>query len=162
MTAIRTSQNGLLAIIAREGMKYRAYRDGGGVPTIGAGHTRGVQMGDTCTYEQAMDWLREDVAEAEATIRAHLPDEIERELPQDAWDALVSFVFNLGPQAFRNPRTRSPTGLARALLARNYSEVPRQMKRWIFDNGERVTGLVNRRESEAAQWRRGWEKGVAA
>ena len=32
--------------------------------TIGYGHTSGVRMGDTCTIEQAEQWLQEDAQDA--------------------------------------------------------------------------------------------------
>lgn len=150
---IRTSEAGLALIRAAEGLRLAAYRDTGGVPTIGYGHTRGVRMGHTITKPVAEQFLREDVQEAEDTIRAYLPDAIIDALPTAAWDALVSFVFNLGHQAFRNPRTGTMTGIARALEARRWDEVPAQMMRWVYDNGRKIDGLINRREAESALWR---------
>lgn len=160
MTEIRISEAGLALIRAAEGLRLVAYRDGGGVPTIGYGHTRGVRMGRTCTKAVAEQWLREDVLEAEDTIRAYLSKSTIDAMPQAAWDALVSFVFNLGHQAFRNQRTNTPTGIARALEARNWSEVPRQMRRWVYDNGEKVHGLEVRREAEVALWDSAFEAAV--
>lgn len=153
---IRTSDNGLDFITELEGLKLAAYLDGGGVPTIGVGHTRGVRMGDTCTAEQARAWLIEDIEEAEATILRHIPARVYMALPWQAWDALVSFVFNLGEQAFKNPASGSLTGLARAILAEQWHEVPEQMKRWVFDNGKKVKGLENRRKREIALWNSAW------
>lgn len=156
--AIRTSERGLALIRASEGLRLAAYRDTGGVWTIGYGHTRGVKRGHTCTHAVAEQWLREDVLEAEDTIRAYLhPDTIDA-MPQAAWDALVSFVFNLGHQAFRNPGTGSMTGIARALEARDWNEVPAQMRRWVYDNGRRIEGLANRRDAEVALWRAGFKE----
>ena len=109
------------------------------------------------TAEQARAWLREDVQEAEATIRRHLPARVLNEIPQQSYDALVSFVFNLGEQAFKNPGNGSLTGIARALLGCDWSNVPTQMQRWVFDNGKKVPGLENRRKREAAEWNAGWE-----
>lgn len=152
----RISDEGLTLIEDLEGVKLAAYLDGGGVPTIGVGHTRGVQMGDKCTAEQARAWLREDVEEAEATILRHLSPKIYMALPQAAWDALVSFVFNLGEQAFKNPTTGALTGMARALNGRRWDDVPDEMKRWVYDNGKKVRGLENRRKREAALWASGW------
>jgi len=43
-----------------EGCKLKAYLDGGGVPTIGYGHIKGIQLGDTCTQAQADAWLDEE------------------------------------------------------------------------------------------------------
>lgn len=39
-----------------------AFRDSGGVWTIGRGHTKGVKEGDTCTPAQAVAWFAEDEA----------------------------------------------------------------------------------------------------
>lgn len=150
---IRTSETGLALTRASEGLFLVAYRDPGGVPTLGYGHTKGVRMGQTCTKAVAEQWLREDMQEAEDTMRLYLPDSIERELPQAAWDALADFTFNLGHQAFRNPRTNSLTGIARALEARRWDDVPAQMMRWVYDNGRKLPGLAVRREAEAALWR---------
>lgn len=153
---IRTSDEGLDLITELEGCKLRAYLDGGGVPTIGVGHTRGVKMGDTCTPEQARTWLLEDVEEAEATILRHIPARVYMALPSRAWDALVAFVFNLGEQAFKNPSTGALTGFARALLHEQWPEVAAQMRRWVYDNGKKVKGLENRRKREIALWESAW------
>lgn len=153
----RISEEGLDHIVAREGEKLRAYLDGGGVWTIGVGHTRGVKRGMTCTVEQSRAWLRDDVLEAEASIRYFVPEATLKALPQSAYDALVSFVFNLGRQSFVHPRTGSPTGLLRALNARFFDDVPKQFMRWVYDNGVKVKGLENRRADEAAQWRQGFK-----
>jgi lysozyme len=145
---MRMSESGLGLTKASEALRLKAYRDGGGVPTIGWGHTAGVKMGQTITREQADAFLRADVVEAEALVNKHAPG-----LPQAAFDALADFVFNLGPQALHNPKTGAPTGVMRALLAKDYKEVPRQLGRWIFDNGEIQRGLVIRRDAQATLWR---------
>lgn len=149
---IRTSEAGLDLIRKAEGLRTKAYRDGGGVPTIGYGHTRNVKMGQSCSVTIAEQWLHEDVAVAEDTVNTFLPAVIAMRLPQWAWDALVSFVFNLGTQAFRNPKTHTKTGIAKALEAQDWPDVARQMRRWIYDNGEVQRGLMVRREAEAALW----------
>lgn len=141
------SEQGLGLVKASEALRLKAYRDGGGVPTIGWGHTRGVKMGQSITREQADAFLREDIKEAEALVNKNAPG-----LPQPAFDALCDFAFNLGPQAFHNPKTHAPTGLMRCLLAKDYKSVPAQLKRWIFDNGEIQRGLVIRRDAECALW----------
>lgn len=49
-------------IVLAEGCKLVAYWDPTGkVWTIGFGHTKGVKQGDTCTIEQAAEWLVEDM-----------------------------------------------------------------------------------------------------
>ena len=51
-------------VAAWEALRLKAYRDGAGIPTIGYGHIKGVQMGDTCTQAQALDWLSDELADA--------------------------------------------------------------------------------------------------
>ena len=41
------------------------------VPTIAWGHTKGVNLGDTCTQDQADEWLVEDLSWAEQTVDTH-------------------------------------------------------------------------------------------
>jgi lysozyme len=64
------SKDGLHLTESFESCKLTAYLDTGGVPTIGYGHTKGVKLGMTCTQEQAEQWLREDVAAAQAAVNA--------------------------------------------------------------------------------------------
>lgn len=125
-----------------------AYRDGGGVPTIGFGHTNGVVMGMSCTPEQAERWLQEDVREAENAVNKL----VKVPLNEFQFDALVCFVFNVGVGAF------AKSTLLRVLNAGGYAAVPGQMLRWVKDvnprTGKMVTvpGLVNRRSAEIALW----------
>lgn len=159
---IRCSETGLALIRASEGLRLDPYRDTGGVLTVGYGHTRGFPpMLETITRDDAERLLREDVAEAEATIRAYVAESVCDALPQAAWDALVDFVFNLGHQAFRNPRDNSRTGIARALDARRFFDVPAQFRRWVYDNGRKLPGLVTRRDADAALWNSADWSGVA-
>jgi GH24 family phage-related lysozyme (muramidase) len=46
---MRTSERGLALIEESEARRHKAYLDGGGVPTIGVGHTRGARMGHVAT-----------------------------------------------------------------------------------------------------------------
>jgi len=80
-----------------EGYRETAYKCQAGVLTCGYGHTQGVGRHTVCTEDIATQWLKEDLASAEAMVGRELPD-----LPQERFDALVSFVFNLGGGAFKN------------------------------------------------------------
>jgi GH24 family phage-related lysozyme (muramidase) len=70
-----------------EGCKLKAYRDSGGVWTVGIGHTKGVYEGMVITREQADQFFAEDQAEL-LTLVADKP------IPAAA--AMVSFGFNCG------------------------------------------------------------------
>ena len=64
-------------------------------------------------------------------------------LTQNQFDALVSWVYNLGPTNFRK------STMLKVLNDGNYDEVPYQMKRWNKAGGKVLKGLVIRREAEA-------------
>ena len=64
-----------------------AFRDGGGVETIGRGHTAGVQAGQTITHEQSDIFFAED----EAALLELVADK-----PVLAAGAYVSFGYNCG------------------------------------------------------------------
>ena len=57
------SEEGLCLIKKFEGCEMRAYTCAAGVPTIAYGRTKNVKMGDTCTKEQAEEWLKEEINE---------------------------------------------------------------------------------------------------
>lgn len=138
-----TSGKGLDLIKVSEGFEAEAYPDPGnrvtGEPwTIGYGHTRGVRRGDTCTDAQATDWLREDLQAAEDAVR-HMVD---LPLTQMQFDALASFVFNVGPSAFAN------STLLRLLNAGDAAGAAEQFKRWNRGADGVLPGLVARRAAE--------------
>jgi GH24 family phage-related lysozyme (muramidase) len=54
----RINTEGFKLLTSFEGCKLRAYDDGGGVWTIGYGHTKGVVEGMTITQAQAEQFLR--------------------------------------------------------------------------------------------------------
>ena len=134
-----------------EALRLEAYRDFKGVPTIGWGHTRGVTMGMRITEQQAIDLLDEDIAEAVRTIYRHLPVDLIDALPVKCFDALVSFIFNVGEQAFRDPKTGKRTQFFRAITT-DLALVPAQMLRWVRSGNKEAPGLVARRGREAAMW----------
>lgn len=81
-----------------EGLKLVAYLCPVGVPTIGWGHTKDVQLGDRCTPEQAETWLEEDYSEAlDAVLR-----NVKTNLTENQRQALTSWVFNLGEGRFKS------------------------------------------------------------
>ena len=75
-----------------EGCRLRAYRDSGGVLTIGIGHTRDVIEGMEISYEQALVLFAQDQAPLLAMVANK---------PVLEAGALVSFGFNCGATALR-------------------------------------------------------------
>jgi lysozyme len=135
----KTSENGLHFIRETEGCRLTAYQDSGGVWTIGVGHTAGVKPGQRATMAEVEEWLREDVGDSEDAVASL----VKVALTQNQYDALVSFVFNLGATQF------SDSTLLKKLNAGDYKGAQGQFKRWVYDNGEIQPGLVKRRNGEA-------------
>ena len=132
-------ERGLALIREFEGVRLAAYLASVGVPTIGYGHTKGVQMGDTCSQEQADQWLKEDCADAEDCVNSA----VSVPLTQCEFDALVSFVFNLGCGAFRK------STLLRKLLDSDYDGAAIEFRKWDKAGGQVLAGLTRRRAAEA-------------
>ena len=140
---MKTSNDGIALIKKYEGCKLTAYKCPAGVWTIGYGHTRGVTKGMTITQEIADLLLREDVA----PIEKHLND-MRIQWRQGQFDACVSFIFNLGIGNFNT------STLKKRILegAKKDKEIVSEFKRWNKAGGKVLSGLVRRREEEAATW----------
>jgi len=123
-----------------EGLRLKAYLDGGGVATIGYGTTKGVKLGDTCTQEQADEWLQRDAQESITAIDRL----VTVPLTSGQKDALTSFIYNVGIHAFET------STMLKLLNAGDYAGAAGQFDRWTHDNGKVVQGLVNRRAEEKA------------
>ena len=117
-----------------------AYQDAVDIWTIGYGHTKGVQEGDKWTQEKAdfMLWR-----ELEEEYEGYVNDYVHVPLNQNQFDALCSWVYNLGPNNLK------VSTLLKKLNNGEYDEVPAQIKRWNKAGGKVLEGLVRRREAEA-------------
>lgn len=100
---MQTSDKGLDLIREREGCRLTPYRDSVGVWTDGVGNTGGVvPNGPPISQEKADADLRRNLGMAEAAVTHG----ISRLLEQHEFDALVSFVFNVGQGAFASSTMR--------------------------------------------------------
>jgi len=136
---MKISKEGISLLKKFEGCKLEAYLDAVDVPTIAYGRTKEVQMGDTCTQQQAEDWLEEELVEYEGYVEKAVTVPLE----QNQFDALVSWTYNLGPS-----NLNKSTAL-KLLNMSEYDGVPAQLKRWNKAGGKVLDGLVRRREAEA-------------
>src|SRR5690349_8309851 len=94
---MQTSDAGIELIKRFEGFSPHIYKDIAGYPTIGYGHLVAAdETFEAVTPEQAGTLLRGDLAEAEEAIARHVTISLE----QYQFDALVSFIYNVGSQAF--------------------------------------------------------------
>ncbi|HCR1911714.1 TPA: lysozyme [Enterobacter kobei] len=137
---MKTGEKGLALIKHFEGLRLWAYQCSANVWTIGYGHTAGVRPGDVITPEQADAFLREDVADAERSVGRFVCVP----LTQHQFDALVSFVFNLGVESFRT------STLLKKLKAGDYDSAAQEFGCWVHAGGKALPGLVRRREAERA------------
>lgn len=137
---MNVSDEGLELIKRFEGCRLTAYQDSVGIWTIGYGHTGPLVVeGQTITEQEADGLLRHDARIAENCV-AKL---VTVPLTQNEFDALCSFVFNLGCGNFRN------STLLRKLNAGDYDGAAAEFKRWDKAGGQVLAGLTRRREAEA-------------
>lgn len=136
-----------------EGLYLKAYLDSVGVPTIGYGRIkypdgRKVKLGDTCTEHEAEIWLLDDLyGEGAKYVRAFLNDDVEKELNEDQFSALVGFTFNRGAGRFRDYvapfiNRRDFKGAMESLVKVNYAGADRKY----------LLGLDRRRWAERYQF----------
>jgi lysozyme len=140
---MRTSPKGIALIKSSEGLRLTAYPDpatGADPWTIGYGSTRGVLKGMTITDEQAERMLINDVSRFEP----ELDRLVKVPLSQNQWDALMSFVYNLG-----SANLASST-LLKLLNAGDYTRAADQFSRWNKAAGNELPGLTKRRTAEQA------------
>ncbi len=122
-----------------EGCRLEAYQDSVGVWTIGYGHTKGVTPSMTITQEEAEQMLLTELEEYEGYIE----NMVAVPLTQNQFDALVVWVYNLGPTNFKN------STLLKELNSGNYYAASNELLRWNKAGGKVLAGLVKRREAEA-------------
>lgn len=120
-----------------EGLRLKSYLDTGGVWTIGYGHTNGVKPNQVITKEIADQLFEIDNDFAENCINKYA-------LPcnQNQFDALVDFVFNVGPAQFLSSH------LYRYHKSGEYDKAAAEFPKWKYDNGKVIPGLVTRRAAE--------------
>ena len=136
---METSKTGLDLIKHFEGCELYAYKCPAGVWTIGYGHTKGVEPGMQITEQDAEDMLKEELIEYESYIN----DLVTVGLNQNQFDAMVSWVYNLGAGNLK------ASTLLKVLNAGDYVGVPAQIMRWNKAGGKVLEGLTRRRQAEA-------------
>lgn len=127
-----------------EGVRYKAYKDSGGVWTIGRGITyykdgRKVSPGDVITKAEEQSLFLATLAKYAKNVN----NVTIKVLTQNQYNALVSFCYNVGISAFNKSTLLK-------VVNRNPNDpaIKAQFSRWVYDNGKRVQGLVNRRNKE--------------
>ena len=136
---MQLSKTGIELLKHFEGCELKAYQDSVGVWTIGYGHTKGIYEGLEITQSEAEKMLIDELPEYEG----YITDKVVPMLQQHGFDALVCWVYNLGPTNL------SSSTMLKKLNAGEFKEVPFQMKRWDKAGGQPLLGLTRRRNAEA-------------
>jgi len=132
------SNTGLALIKVFEGCLLEAYQDSVGVWTIGHGHTLQVKHGDMITAAGAELLLLNDLKSVEHTLNSV----VLTPLTQNQYDALCSFVFNLGTKAF------SGSTLLKKINSEEYAAAADEIVKWNKAGGQPEAGLTRRRTAE--------------
>ena len=140
------SSNGLHLTEQFEGCQCLAYKDQGGVLTIGYGHTGpDVLPGMFISHEQAEAFLMQDIQHAADTVNRL----VKVPLTQSEFDALTDFVFNCGSGNFLK------STLLGLLNRGDFAGAALEFDKWDKCNGQVVAGLLRRRQAETAEFRNG-------
>lgn len=127
-----------------EGLSLEAYPDpgtGGDPWTIGWGHTgKDVYKGLSITREKAEELLISDIESAEYIVKSL----VKVDLNQHQYDALVDFSFNVGGENFKN------STLLKLINSGDFVNANAEFKKWNKGGGKVLSGLVTRRNNEAA------------
>ncbi len=130
-------------VAQHEGCELTAYRDSGGVLTIGYGSTENVTAGMVITQDEAKQRLASDLATAGSRLQAQI-GAVVFDLTENQYAALLSFDFNVGA----NPSWT----IWKRLRARQFDQIPAQLMLFVNVHGQKVQGLVNRRADEVKLW----------
>lgn len=138
--ALAISSAGLVAVTQHEGVRFNAYLDIAGIPTICVGSTSDVRLGMRASKAECDRRLRTDMSYAEHFVKqcVRVP------ITQNQYDAMASFVFNVGGSAF------CKSTLLRRLNAGDYAGAAREFPRWSYAAGKYSDGLNKRRLAEQA------------
>lgn len=135
---MKASDNCIGVIKNHEGYKMKAYKCPAGVWTVGFGSTVGVTEGMVVTEQQAIEMLRKHLVSVERDL-----NNLKLAINQNQFDALVSFIYNIGFGAFLK------SGILRTIRANANSPVIRtQFSEWVNGGGKRLPGLIRRRADE--------------
>lgn len=142
---MRTTEESQNKIKGYEGFRMYAYQDGNGIWTCGYGHTKDVNRETRFSKQTAERKFLEDLGEVEAHLNVY-----ERNvggLTAGQYDALASFVFNVGWTKFVN------STLCKIVASdKNSPAVGEEFRKWIYCNKKPLAGLVKRRNWERRRY----------
>lgn len=138
---MKTSKEGIDLLIELEGFKTKAYKDSGGLWTIGVGHliraTEKDLLKKVLTYQEVVDLLSNDLIGTENCINLLVKEPVE----QHKYDALVCLTFNIGCGNLKK------SSVLRFLNLKQYDRIEQAWLMWKYD-AHREPILLNRRIRE--------------
>lgn len=143
-TNMRASKEIKKFIKGKEGLRLHAYKCPAGVWTIGYGHTNGVEQGQIITQEKADKYFDDDIYSIAEYPISDILYKNNVEVNQDQFDALCSFVYNVGIGNFKKS-----TLLKKVLANPNDTSIAGEFKKWNKSGGKELSGLTLRRELES-------------
>ena len=149
---MKFSDNAIKLIKEFEGFQANPYSCPAGVPTIGYGTTRyedgtKVKLTDKPITEKEADaLLRNHVNGLVGGLAARI---VSLGINQNQTDALLSFIYNLGWGAFDD------STLLKLLRQKQYARAAQEFDKWVYANGNKLSGLIRRRQAEKALFLKG-------
>jgi lysozyme len=159
--AAALTATGILAVTMTEqleGNKLRAYRDIVGVPTVCAGETLGVRIGDIYTAEECQRInVKALIRHEQGMVKCINADVLDR-IPDKSYVAFLLFTYNVGTGGFCNSTAK------RLINTGTFSKACDAMSSWnkVTAGGKKVVskGLVNRRAKEVKLCHQGLAEGA--
>jgi lysozyme len=144
--SMQLSKRGMAFITEREGLRLKAYKDGGGVWTIGYGHTG----------PEVVEGLVISIAKAEALFlqdTQKFVDDVNKALgdtpvTQGQFDALVSFTYNVGKANLGRSSVLKLTKAGKRAEAADAFRAWNKVRNATTKLLEVDKGIVKRREAE--------------
>jgi lysozyme len=145
---MKISKKGIDLIHSFEACKLRSYKDPGskdGLPiTVGWGSTMHkdgtkIKLGENITQAYADELFVWEIERKSNVLTA-----LNLNINQHQYDALCSFIYNLGVGAFSNS-----TLLKKIKINPNDEAIRAEFMRWVNNDGKVLSGLLRRRKAEA-------------
>ena len=149
------SKEGIDLVKSFEGLYLHAYKCPANVTTIGYGTTiypngNDIQMGDTCTKEEAEAYLQYDLLAERSTVET-TARKCKLLLNDNQFSALVSLAYNVGSAVI----TQSSRSTGSALLSKDYDRIADSFL--VYNKARNkygflveLNGLTRRRKAERA------------
>lgn len=123
-----------------EGFRFQSYLDIGGMVTIGYGsttdnHGNPFQLGQSCTFSQAEDYLNYHLQ------KYVYPQLAQYDLPPKIYAAVASLIYNVGSLG---------ASMKNVLTIKKWDRLPECFMQYVVCNGRVSEGLQNRRKQEIA------------